>query len=143
MTFLNHLISEFFIILLWSFWYIYIYIYIYEKEKKRQYGKSLKISQMIKNKSLLSIEKNITEWGKMRYYNYKKVFFLLRLPLKRSLTTKRDMWNVWFSGFASSLLNYKKFFKLGARKFHFPKYKTFFQSEFFFIFPAWKFSPEI
>ena len=33
-----------------------------------------KISQKIKSKSLLSIEKNIIEWEKMLYYSYKKVF---------------------------------------------------------------------
>ena len=29
----------------------------------------------------------------------------------------------YFLGFASSLLKYKKFFRLGATKFNFPKYK--------------------
>ena len=33
-----------------------------------------KFSQKMKNKSLLSIEKNIIEREKMLYYNYKKVF---------------------------------------------------------------------
>ena len=33
-----------------------------------------KLSQKMKNKSLLSIEKNIIEREKMLYYNYKKVF---------------------------------------------------------------------
>ena len=33
-----------------------------------------KISQKMKNKSLLSIEKNIIEREKMLYYNYEKVF---------------------------------------------------------------------
>ena len=33
-----------------------------------------KLSQKMKNKSLLSIEKNIIEQEKMLYYNYKKVF---------------------------------------------------------------------
>ena len=41
--------------------------------------------------------------------------------------------------FESSLLKYKKFFKLGARKFHFLKYKKFFQSRFFLIIRAQKF----
>ena len=41
----------------------------------RQYGhERYKISQKMKNKSLLSIEKNIIEWEKTLYYNYKKVF---------------------------------------------------------------------
>ena len=34
----------------------------------------IKLSQKMKNKSLLSIEKNIIEREKMLYYNYKKVF---------------------------------------------------------------------
>ena len=33
-----------------------------------------KLSQKMKNKSLLSKEKNIIEQEKMLYYNYKKVF---------------------------------------------------------------------
>ena len=33
-----------------------------------------KMSQKMKNKCLLSTEKNIIEWEKMFYYNYKKVF---------------------------------------------------------------------
>ena len=48
-----------------------------------------------------------------------------------------------FSGFASSLLKYKKFFKLGARKSYFPKYKTFFQSGFLKIFLSSKLLLEI
>ena len=35
-----------------------------------------KISEKMENKSLLSIEKNNTEWQKMPYYNYKKVFLI-------------------------------------------------------------------
>ena len=35
-----------------------------------------KMSQKMKNKCLLSIEKNIIEWEKMFYYNYKKYFNL-------------------------------------------------------------------
>ena len=37
----------------------------------------------------------------------------------------------WFLGLCKFLLKYKKFFKLGARKFHFQKYHQFFQSRFF------------
>ena len=55
----------------------------------------------------------------------------------------------FFQSFASSLLKYKKFLfwkknkflKLGARKFHFPKYKTFLQSGCFFISRARKVFP--
>ena len=44
---------------------------------------------------------------------------------------------VCFWGFVSSFLKYKKFFKLGARKFHFPKYKEHLRAG-FFTFQAWK-----
>ena len=46
-----------------------------EEENKRQCGsKSYKISQKVRNKCLLRIEKNIIEWEKMLCYNYKKAF---------------------------------------------------------------------
>ena len=35
----------------------------------------VKISQMMKNKDLLSKEENIIEWEKTLYYNYKKLLF--------------------------------------------------------------------
>ena len=38
---------------------------------------------------------------------------------------------------------YKEFFNLEARKFYFPKYKTFFQSGFFVLFELGKLLPEI
>ena len=47
------------------------------KKKKKSNNlvmKVTKISQKIKNKSLLSIGKNIMEWERMLYYNYRKVF---------------------------------------------------------------------
>ena len=78
-----------------------------------------KISRKLKNKSLLSIEKNIIEWEKTLYHNYKKIF--------------------WFRKFcfASYLLKHKKFFlllglekifrvSLNIRKFCFLKHKEFF-----------------
>ena len=40
---------------------------------------------------------------------------------------------VCFSGFASFLLEYKKFFKLEARMFHFSKYNKYFRSGFFYF----------
>ena len=40
---------------------------------------------------------------------------------------------VWFSGFESSLLKYKKCYKLKARKFDFQKYKTSFWKGFFYF----------
>ena len=50
---------------------------------------------------------------------------------------------ICFSGLVSSLLKYKKLFKLGARKFHFLKYKKFFQSEFFSFFELGKILLEV
>ena len=53
-------------------------IKIFLKKKKKKSNKMVvnvtKISQKMKNKSLLSIEKNIVEWEKALYFNYKKVF---------------------------------------------------------------------
>ena len=69
--------------------YIYIYIYIqikykihircskiYQQNKKIKKSNNMvmnftKISQKMKNKSLLRIEKNIIEREKILYYNYK------------------------------------------------------------------------
>ena len=39
-----------------------------------------KISLKMKNKSLLSIEKNITEWEKILYYNYESIL-VWKIPL--------------------------------------------------------------
>ena len=51
-------------------------IEIFLKKKKKKSNNMVmnvtKIFQKIKNKSFLSIEKNITEWEKMSFYNYKK-----------------------------------------------------------------------
>ena len=46
-----------------------------EKEKKSEnmVVKDIKIYRKMKNKSLLSIEKIITKWEKMPYYNHKKL----------------------------------------------------------------------
>ena len=53
-------------------------IKIFLKKKKKKSGNMVvnvtKISQKMKNKSLLSKEKNIIEREKMLCYNYKKVF---------------------------------------------------------------------
>ena len=50
-----------------------------EKVKKNNMVTNIrKVSQKMKNKNLLSIEQNITEWEKMsnyNNYNYKKHFF--------------------------------------------------------------------
>ena len=53
-----------------------IKIFLKKKNKKsnNMVENVTKISQRRKNESLLSIEKNIIEWEKMPYYNYKKVF---------------------------------------------------------------------
>ena len=50
----------------------------------------------------------------------------------------RGRFFVWFSAPVIFFLNYKKFFKPGARKFHFSKYKKLFMSGFFFTFRARK-----
>ena len=96
-----------------------------------------------------------------------KVFFLISLILKilmiliKTFTQRKFEWrklNVhlknkriaknretrifYFSGSESSLLKYKKKIKLGAREFHFLKYRNFSRAFFFFfffiIFEAWK-----
>ena len=53
-----------------------IKIFLKKKNKKsnNMVVNITKISQRRKNESLLSIEKNIIEWEKASYYNYKKVF---------------------------------------------------------------------
>ena len=53
-----------------------IKIFLKKKNKKsnNMVVNVTKISQRRKNESLLSIEKNIIEWEKTPYYNYKKVF---------------------------------------------------------------------
>ena len=43
--------------------------------------KDTKISQKMKNKRWLSIEKNITKWEKSPYYNYKKLFSFKKFSL--------------------------------------------------------------
>ena len=53
-----------------------------EKEKKwYMVVKDTKISQKMKNKRWLSIEKNITKWEKSPYYNYKKLFSFKKFNL--------------------------------------------------------------
>ena len=53
-----------------------------EKEKKwYMVVKDTKISQKMKNKRWLSIEKNITKWEKSPYYNYKKLFSFKKFSL--------------------------------------------------------------
>ena len=64
-----------------------------------------KISRKMKSKSLLCLERNIIKWGKIPYYNCRKVVvekillfiresvrntFLLRLCLKSSLSTNKQ-----------------------------------------------------
>ena len=62
------------------------------------------------------------------------IFFILRLNQLLYRNVRRTFFGeilfflVCFSGFASSLLKYKKFFKLCTRKFHFPKHKRLFKS---------------
>ena len=67
---------------------------------------------------------------------YKKRFFLC-------LCLKRNIRSFQFSSFASSLLKYKKIFKLGSRKFHITKYKKHFKSRVFSLFVLANLLPEI
>ena len=58
------------------------------------------------------------------------------------LCLKKNLWNFWFSRLVSPFLKYKKFFKLGTKKFHFPKYRKLFKSEFFSFFECRKLLPQ-
>ena len=52
-----------------------------KKEKEESNNMLLndsKIYQKMKNKSLLSIERNLIKWKKMPYYNYKKLFLFFK-----------------------------------------------------------------
>ena len=72
-----------------------------------------------------------------------RIFFLkapIRTLLKR---TKAGTGTFLTSTETISMLKYKKFFKLGARKFHFLKYKKLFESGFFLLFEHGKLLPEI
>ena len=71
--------------------------------------------------------------------NFPKEFRYALLPQR--LQKRRRIQNIvseqifcLISGFESSLLKYKKFYKLKARKFDFQKYKTSFQKGFFLFF---------
>ena len=55
----------------------------------------------------------------------------------------RGFFGAEFLGFGSSFLKYKKFFKLGARKFFFSKYKKPFKSGFFSFFELGELLPEM
>ena len=48
-----------------------------------------------------------------------------------------------FSRLWKCIMKYTKFFKLEARKFHFPTYKNFFQNGFFIVFELGNSPPEI
>ena len=49
-----------------------------KKKSKNKVVSDAKIYQKLKNKSLVSIEKNITEGEKMPCYNYKKLCLVMR-----------------------------------------------------------------
>ena len=53
---------------------IKIFLKIEKKKSNNMVVNVTKISQKMKNKSLLSIEKSIIEWEKTLHYNYKKLF---------------------------------------------------------------------
>ena len=129
-------------------------IKIFLRKKKKKSGNMAvsvtNISQKVKKKSLLSIEKNIIEREKRFHYNHKKVFqfrkfcFLIRKSIRNLWLRARKVtsWNIrsfrkykeFFRGFR--FLKYKKFFSgcifldfevgLKGAGFHFQKYKEFF-----------------
>ena len=78
-------------------------IKIFLKKKKKKSSNIVvnvtKISQKMKNKSLLTIEKNIIEREKTLYHNYKALLLYMEKYIF-----------FLFSGFASYLLKYKKLF---------------------------------
>ena len=107
-----------------------------------------KISQKMKNKSLLSIEKKYHRMRKkMLYYNYKKVFQFRQFcfSMRESLFFCTYVWkvlseqtknvknrrNFWFSSFASFLLKYKMFFKFSEQFFKKYFWNVFFEGVMF------------
>ena len=97
---------------------------------------------MIKDEEMF--DKYMTIWKKVSN-------IMKKIKLKKDLT-KKKAFNVFciavilFDSVYRKVGNYylKVFLeKLETRKFHFTKYKKHFRSVFFFIFRAWKFSPEI
>ena len=123
-----------------------IKIFLKKKKKKSSYMlmNIAKILQNMKSIKWMSIEKKYCKWEKTLFYNYKKVFYLrkfcffIRKSIRKvfllRLYLKRNKINFWFLDIASSLLKYKKFFKLGARKFHLWKCDKLFKSGFFLLF---------
>ena len=103
---------------------------IFLKRKKKKSNNMVvnvkKISQKMKNKSLLSIQKNIIEWEKMLYHNYKKVFkfrkicfFIfasLLLMFENFWLNKQNMPNFLLLGFKSSSWNVISFSLFKLRK---------------------------
>ena len=103
---------------------------IFLKRKKKKSNNMVvnvkKISQKMKNKSLLSIQKNIIEWEKMLYHNYKKVFkfrkicfFIfasLLLMFENFWLNKQNMSNFLLLGFKSSSWNVISFSLFKLRK---------------------------
>ena len=103
---------------------------IFLKRKKKKSNNMVvnvkKISQKMKNKSLLSIQKNIIEWEKMLYHNYKKVFkfrkicfFIfasLLLMFENFWLNKQNMSNFLLLGFKSSSWNVISFSFFKLRK---------------------------
>ena len=77
------------------------------KRKKQQYGcERYKILSEDKKQSFLSKEKNIIEWDKMPYYNYKKQLF----KIKKSYFDEEYMvfWSYKFTlGKKYKIINYK------------------------------------
>ena len=99
-------------------------IKVFLKKKKKKKSDNMivsvtKISRKLKNKSLLSIEKNVIEWEKTLYYNYKKIFWFRKFCFASYLLKCKKFF---------LLLGLEKFFRvsLNIRKFRFLKHKKFF-----------------
>ena len=98
----------------------YQHLFEEEKEKKGQYGPERYKNFSDEKNKLVEYTKIIIEWEKKGK--------VIRKSIRKSVR------NFWFSGLASSLMKYYKFFKLGARKLYFPKYKKHFKSWSYSIF---------
>ena len=85
-------------------------------------------------------QQSFQNMGNLFFEKYKKFFVFPGLRIESSIP--QNIRNLCFLGFASSIWSKSKFifgknvrvFKLGLRKFHFPKYKKFFQSGFLLFF---------
>ena len=100
-------------IYIYKYIYIYIHVYLYlskeEEEKKWQYGRECyKNPSKNEKQRLVQYRKNIIKWEE------KILFYMLLYNEKYKKSLIR---------YLKFLLKYKTFFKVGARKFLFLKYK--------------------